>query len=138
MKRLITSTKSASFLLIGAWLLLSPLARACDSHERAGTLDLSTATLDQLTVALEQKKVSSVDLVRGYLLRIQNCDQRLHAIIATNPNALRDAEQLDAERKAGKIRGPLHGIPTSTRPVRSPPRVHWPSPRICARATPRW
>jgi amidase len=111
MKRFLTSTTSASFLLIGASLFLSPLARGCDSHERAGTLDLSTATLDQITVALEQKKVSSADLVRGYLLRIENCDQRLHAIIATNPNALRDAEELDAERKAGKVRGPLHGIP---------------------------
>ena len=104
-------TNKARFLFLGVALLLSPFAQACDSHEKAGPLDLSTATLGEITSALEQKKVSSVDLVRGYLERISNCDSKLHAIIATNPNAMREAEQLDRERKAGKIRGPLHGVP---------------------------
>ena len=36
---------------------------------------------------------------------------RLNAVIELNPRALADAEALDAERKAGKIRGPLHGLP---------------------------
>ncbi|MEO8018885.1 MAG: amidase [Pseudomonadota bacterium] len=101
----------AAFLVFSVALLLSPFAQGCDSHEKAGPLDLSTATLTEITTALDQKKVSSADLVRGYLERIENCDSKLHAIIATNPNALRDAEQLDRERKAGKIRGPLHGVP---------------------------
>ena len=35
----------------------------------------------------------------------------LNAVIETNPDALKDADALDAERKAGKLRGPLHGIP---------------------------
>jgi amidase len=107
-------TNKAAFLVLGVSLLASLVCRpaqACDSHEKAGSLDLSTATLADLTAALEQKKVSSADLVRGYLERIANCDPRLHAIIATNPNAMREAEQLDRERKAGKLRGPLHGIP---------------------------
>ncbi|HEV7609752.1 MAG TPA: amidase [Steroidobacteraceae bacterium] len=104
-------TNKTVFLVFGVALLLSPFAHACDSKEKAGPLDLSTATLPEITAALEQKKVSSVDLVRGYLERIANCDPKLHAIIATNPNAMREAERLDRERKAGKLRGPLHGIP---------------------------
>jgi amidase len=108
---MLQQTKNAVFAILGVMLLLSPAARACDSREKAGAVDLSTATLADLTSALERKKVSSAELVRGYLARIAHCDQRLHAIIATNPNAVSEAAQLDRERKAGKIRGPLHGIP---------------------------
>ncbi len=104
-------TMNAVLALIAVSLLSVPFAQGCDSHEKAGSLDLSTATLGDITAALDQKKVSSADLVRGYLQRISSCDPRLHAIIATNPNALREAEQLDRERKAGKTRGPLHGVP---------------------------
>ena len=49
-----------------------------------------------------------------YLARIDALNQQgpeLRAIIETNPQALEIADQLDAERKAGKVRGPLHGIP---------------------------
>jgi amidase len=106
-----TRTKPAALLLSVVCWALSPQVRACDSHEKAGPLDLSSATLSDLTAALDQKKVSSADLVRGYLARIEHCDPRLHAIIANNPNAMSEAEQLDRERKAGKTRGPLHGIP---------------------------
>lgn len=53
-------------------------------------------------------------LAEAYLARIAAIDRAgpgLRAVIETNPDALAIADALDAERKAGKIRGPLHGIP---------------------------
>ncbi|MFT4252190.1 MAG: amidase [Caulobacter sp.] len=45
------------------------------------------------------------------LKRIEALDPRLNSIIAVNPDALKIARALDAERAAGKVRGPLHGLP---------------------------
>ena len=53
-------------------------------------------------------------LTQAYLDRIAKIDDagpKLNAVIELNPQALADADALDAERKAGKVRGPLHGIP---------------------------
>src|SRR5207248_166615 len=46
-----------------------------------------------------------------YLTRIADIDKKLNSIIELNPDALAIADQMDRERKAGKVRGPLHGIP---------------------------
>uniref|UniRef100_UPI0025F22760 amidase family protein n=1 Tax=uncultured Caulobacter sp. TaxID=158749 RepID=UPI0025F22760 len=54
---------------------------------------------------------SSEDATKAYLAVIKDKNPVLKAVIATNPNALADAKALDAERKAGKVRSPLHGIP---------------------------
>ncbi|MBW8811789.1 MAG: amidase [Caulobacterales bacterium] len=59
-------------------------------------------------------KVTAEQLVRAYLERIERIDRagpKLNAVIALNPHALADARKLDAERKAGRVRGPLHGVP---------------------------
>jgi amidase len=111
MKRLPTSTWCATLLLVVGAFLQPGVSQACESRHRAGSLDLATATRAELRAALEKKKTTSVALVQGYLARIADCNDELHAVIATNSHALRDAATLDRERKAGKIRGPLHGIP---------------------------
>ena len=49
--------------------------------------------------------------MQQYLTRIATYEDRLHAAITVNPNALKVADELDRERAQGKIRGPLHGIP---------------------------
>ena len=57
---------------------------------------------------------TSEALVKFYLARIAAIDRSgptLRAVIALNPHALADARKLDAERKAGHVRGPLHGVP---------------------------
>ncbi len=51
------------------------------------------------------------DAVRRYLGRIAEIDRRIHAVIEVNPDAMRIAIDLDEERRAGKRRGPLHGLP---------------------------
>ena len=64
--------------------------------------------------AMTEGRVSSRDLVRAYLSRIEAFDQRgpgLNALITLNPNAIKEAEALDRERTEKGPRGPLHGIP---------------------------
>jgi amidase len=59
-------------------------------------------------------KVTSEGLVRAYLARIEVIDRsgpELHSVIALNPHALDEARALDAERRAGRLRGALHGVP---------------------------
>ncbi len=56
--------------------------------------------------------LSSEQLVLYYLARIQQYDEgRLNTVMELNPAALTIARELDAERAAGRVRGPLHGIP---------------------------
>jgi amidase len=59
-------------------------------------------------------QLTSEALTKAYLDRIAKIDDsgpKLDSVIELNPNAAADAAALDAERKAGKVRGPLHGIP---------------------------
>src|SRR5437016_9603213 len=69
------------------------------------------ATIPQLQAAMTNGQLTSKDLVLGYLKRIQALNPTLHAVIETNPNAIAIAVGLDNERRAGHVRGPLHGIP---------------------------
>ncbi len=78
---------------------------------RAAEFNLSTATIADINAAISAGALDSEKLVSLYLKRIAAYEPALHAVITLNPNALAEAKALDAERKAGKSRGPLHGIP---------------------------
>ncbi|HYX19882.1 MAG TPA: amidase [Thermoanaerobaculia bacterium] len=75
--------------------------------------------LDEATIAdLQKRMASGADsartLVAKYSARIEALDRRgpeLRAVLELDPDAPSIAERLDAERKAGRVRGPLHGIP---------------------------
>ena len=85
---------------------------ACVSN--VGGLDLQTATLAETQKALAAGRLTSAQLVDAYLSRIAAYDTagpKLNAIRDLNPRAPELAAELDAERAAGKVRGPLHGIP---------------------------
>jgi amidase len=69
------------------------------------------ASIMQLQAAMAAGQLNARELVQGYLERIQQLNPTLHAVIETNPNAIAIAASLDNERKAGHVRGPLHGIP---------------------------
>ena len=92
-------------------------AAACAGGEPSGSVhgfDVMEKSIRELGVALDDGSVTSVDLVDFHLARIDAYDARgpaLNAVITVNPNARARAAALDAERTAGTVRGPLHGIP---------------------------
>jgi len=69
------------------------------------------ASIADMRAALEQGRVTSRELVTQYLARIAMYEDKLHAALAVNHNALQEADALDRERAQGHLRGPLHGIP---------------------------
>lgn len=71
------------------------------------------ATIPEIQQALAEGRITSRQLVDQYLQRIAKYELELRATMAVNPNAQALADQLDAERRDGKIRGPLHGIPVA-------------------------
>jgi len=96
----------------GAALLTGGLASIFKESASARTnFPFVEATIPQLQAAMAVGQLSAKDLVQGYLDRIQQLNPTLHAVIETNPNAVAIAAGLDNERKAGNVRGPLHGIP---------------------------
>ena len=74
-------------------------------------VDLDEITIAQLQDAMLKGTLTSRALCESYIARIMARNADLHAVIEINPDALSIADALDAERRAGKIRGPLHGIP---------------------------
>jgi len=69
------------------------------------------ASIAETRAALEQGRVTSRDIVAQSLQRIALYEDRLHAALYVNPRALDEAGERDRERRAGRVRGPLHGIP---------------------------
>jgi amidase len=69
------------------------------------------SSIREMQAAMKDGRVTSREIVQQYLARIATYEDRLKAIIVVNPHALDEADALDRERAAGKIRGPLHGIP---------------------------
>jgi Asp-tRNA(Asn)/Glu-tRNA(Gln) amidotransferase A subunit family amidase len=81
---------------------------------RAAAIEVREATIAELQRAMTEGRATSADIVRAYLARIAAYDQRgpaLNAMIRLDPTALAQARTLDDERRAGRVRGPLHGIP---------------------------
>lgn len=81
---------------------------------RAAALDLANATIADLQTAMSNGTLTAEKLTELYLARVDAYDKKgpaINAFITLNPHALEVAKALDAERKAGKVRGPLHGIP---------------------------
>lgn len=72
---------------------------------------IEEATIDQLQHYLGQGTLTSVDLLKCYLKRVRQVDEYINSVIELNPDAEDIAAALDAERAAGNVRGPLHGIP---------------------------
>ena len=94
-------------------LLLSPLAAHADNKDNFPFLE---ATVAQLEAAMAAGTLTSEQLTRAYISRIEQLDQGgpgvgVNALIELNPDAIAIARQADALRRQGKVLGPLHGIP---------------------------
>ena len=100
-----TAIGSAALLTGGITSLFRPSALGAHDFE------FVEATIPELQAAMASGQLSSKDLVKGYLDRIQSLNPLLHSVIETNPNAVSIAQHLDNERRRGQVRGPLHGIP---------------------------
>jgi amidase len=95
-------------------LLVIVCTLAASLAVRAADIPLDDATIGDIEAAYKAGTLTSEQLVQMCLDRIATYDKqgpKINAVIKLNPKALATARELDAERKAGKLRGPLHGIP---------------------------
>lgn len=115
-----TRSIAAALLLLSAPLTAAPGQAAPRAASPAAAsvgrapFDVTEASVTDLQRAMSSGRVTSAALVDAYLARIAAYDHAgpaLNAMIRLNPRARADAKALDAERAAGRIRGPLHGIP---------------------------
>jgi len=84
------------------------------SDSEVSGFELEEATIAELGSQMASGERTSAEITRLYLERIESLDRQgpsLCSVIETNPDALAIAGQLDAERAAGNVRGPLHGVP---------------------------
>jgi amidase len=94
--------------------LLGLAAASVGAQQQRPGFEVYEVSIQELQSALSSGRVTSVQLVDAYLKRIAAFDQagpQLNAMIRMNPKARADAAVLDAERRAGRVRGALHGIP---------------------------
>ncbi|WP_236629849.1 amidase family protein [Pseudohaliea rubra] len=86
-------------------------ANAAGNTNEQASFDVVEASFEDMQEAMRDGRASAQSLVRAYLARIERYDATLRATLAINPQAPRIAAKLDLERAAGRLRGPLHGIP---------------------------
>lgn len=96
-------------LALAAFTVLAPAA----AQQRGTPFSVVEASIDDMRVAMEQGRVTSRDIVTQSLMRIATYEDRLNAVISVNPRALAEADERDRERREGRVRGPLHGIPVA-------------------------
>jgi amidase len=118
-RRFLRNASLASLTLSGLTFGACQTRLAGAGRDKNGPREADDFELNELTIQDLQKKMASGeytsrDLTELYLERIAAIDKsgpRLNAVIEVNPEALAIAAAMDQERKSGKVRGPLHGIP---------------------------
>ncbi|HKJ80109.1 MAG TPA: amidase [Prolixibacteraceae bacterium] len=75
------------------------------------SFELREVTVEELRHKMKSGQLTSEEICSRYLDRIEMLNPVLKAVIEVNPDALEISRKLDEERKNGKVRGPLHGIP---------------------------
>jgi amidase len=97
-------------------ILAISAALACGSFFAAGAkaLELKEVTIAELQEGMKSGKYTARSITEMYLSNIEAVDSNgptIKSVLEINPDALAIADQLDKERREGKVRGPLHGIP---------------------------
>lgn len=91
--------------------LLVNQANSSSAQTTGKSFELEEISVAELQSAMKSGKWSSREITQKYLERIKEIDGKLKSVIELNPDALSIADAMDTERKSGKIRGALHGIP---------------------------
>jgi len=97
--------------LIFALLFAAALSTLAAPKKSEKPFTVVEASIAEMQAALRSGRVTSHELVQQYINRIAMYEDKLHAAITVNPKAFEEADAMDRERAAGKVRGPLHGIP---------------------------
>ncbi len=108
------TTALASTVLVIDPLTACSGSKAHSAENKVKPFELDEVSISELQQQMKSGKITSVELVQKYLKRIEEIDKNgptLKSVIEINPDALALAKQLDDERKTGKVRGLLHGIP---------------------------
>ncbi|MBD2757827.1 amidase [Spirosoma validum] len=111
-----SSVVSVSATTVAATACSSPKTSETDSKETPFVDDfaLNELTINELQQKMQSGEYTAEAIAQLYLDRIDAIDKkgpRLNAVIELNPDALTIAKTMDQERKDGKLRGPMHGIP---------------------------
>ncbi len=96
------------------WLIAGSVSKAAKRRFNVPPFELEETTIADLQAAMASGKMTARSITQLYLDRIAELDRKgptLRHVIEVNPDALSIADALDQERKAGRVRGPLHGIP---------------------------
>jgi amidase len=105
---------AATSLAVATAIPLPHTSAPSSKGERRGAFAIEEKSIAELKAGMESGEYSSHGITQQYLERIASLDRQgpnLHHVLETNPDALAIAASLDAERRVGKVRGPLHGIP---------------------------
>jgi amidase len=101
--------------MLAAGMSVVPLLSACATVGVPGAgIKLEEISIAELQAAMTAGRLDSQTLVQMYLARIQSIDRSgptLRSVQEINPDAILIARALDEDRRAGRVRGPLHGIP---------------------------
>jgi amidase len=103
----------SSVLAIIAAAAIAMQTRSSATAAAAPPFNVVEATIPEMQAAMKAGRLTSHDLVLQYLARIGTYEEKLHAAVAVNPNAVKEADARDRERAAGQVRSPLHGIPVA-------------------------
>jgi amidase len=90
------------------------MSAALGAQESPQQFELQEATISSLQEMMRSRHHTARSITQLYLDRIKNFDRSgpmLRSMIELNPDVLKIADSLDQERKRGRVRGPLHGIP---------------------------
>ncbi len=95
-------------------LLSAAAAEPTPGADRRQDFALDEVTIDELQGRMQSSAATARSIAEQYLARIDALDKRgpaVNAVIELNPDALAVAAHCDDERRSGRVRGPLHGIP---------------------------
>ena len=111
MKRLDRREFLSASAALGSFAVITSGAEKTAAQTVMKSFELEEMTVNDLQDAMRSGKLTARSVAQKYLERIELVDKKINSVLETNPDALKIAADLDRERKSGKIRSALHGIP---------------------------